>query len=456
LVTNKLASLDPFGVGVEMEADKPNWYDALNGLPGLLGSSVSETFEIKRLVLLLKEVLAQARCGADEELPLTPEVADLLKELRELLDKGAAALDFWNEAQAAKEAYRLRVRGGVSGEPRAVRAGEILKFFEAALGKLDAGIAASRLPSGKGLTTYFANKVARHETRPQPDGRPAVVPLEFRQERLPLFLEGFVHALRTEPQRARQIWREVRRGPLYDKELKMYRVNASLEGESVEIGRAKVFAPGWLENGSVWLHMEYKYLLEVLRSGLHEEFYEDFFRALVPFQDPAVYGRSPLENSSFIVSSVHPDPSLHGAGFVARLSGSTAEFIHMWLLMSAGPRPFFLDAEGRLCLRLRPVLSSRLFTSAPRRVVFTTSSGQETALKVPARAYAFLFLGKTWILYRNPKKKDTFGARGARPARISLFEGSTRVGEVCGDTLTGPWPSRVRDGDISRLEIDLE
>ena len=48
LIVNKLASLDPEGVGVEMEADKPNWYDALNGLPGILGSSISETLEIKR------------------------------------------------------------------------------------------------------------------------------------------------------------------------------------------------------------------------------------------------------------------------------------------------------------------------------------------------------------------------------------------------------------------------
>ncbi|MCX5705387.1 MAG: cellobiose phosphorylase, partial [Candidatus Omnitrophica bacterium] len=43
LMSNKLASLDPFGVGIEMEANKPNWYDALNGLPALFGSSLSET-----------------------------------------------------------------------------------------------------------------------------------------------------------------------------------------------------------------------------------------------------------------------------------------------------------------------------------------------------------------------------------------------------------------------------
>ncbi|NSW92842.1 MAG: hypothetical protein HPY74_19745 [Firmicutes bacterium] len=28
-----MASIDPGGVGIEMEAGKPNWNDALNGLP---------------------------------------------------------------------------------------------------------------------------------------------------------------------------------------------------------------------------------------------------------------------------------------------------------------------------------------------------------------------------------------------------------------------------------------
>jgi hypothetical protein len=34
LVANKLSTLDPHGVGIEMEADRPGWCDALNGLPG--------------------------------------------------------------------------------------------------------------------------------------------------------------------------------------------------------------------------------------------------------------------------------------------------------------------------------------------------------------------------------------------------------------------------------------
>ena len=54
----KFSSLDPSGMGVEMEADKPGWYDAVNGLPGLFASSLPETIELLRLVSFMREVIA--------------------------------------------------------------------------------------------------------------------------------------------------------------------------------------------------------------------------------------------------------------------------------------------------------------------------------------------------------------------------------------------------------------
>ena len=39
LCTTKFAALDAYGMGVEMEGGKPGWYDALNGMPGMFGSS---------------------------------------------------------------------------------------------------------------------------------------------------------------------------------------------------------------------------------------------------------------------------------------------------------------------------------------------------------------------------------------------------------------------------------
>ena len=59
LIGIKAASLDPFGIGLEMESGKPGWCDALNGLPSLLGSSVNEAFELRRWVAFLKDHIAE-------------------------------------------------------------------------------------------------------------------------------------------------------------------------------------------------------------------------------------------------------------------------------------------------------------------------------------------------------------------------------------------------------------
>ena len=129
------------------------------------------------------------------------------------------------------------------------------------------------------------------------------------------FLEGAVQALRStsNPAQAKALYQAVRASPLHDEKLGMYRVNVPLDQESFEIGRSRVFSPGWLENESIFLHMHYKFLLETLRSGSAQEFYADLRRGLIAFHDPAVYGRSPLENSSFIASSRFPDAASHVA-----------------------------------------------------------------------------------------------------------------------------------------------
>jgi hypothetical protein len=223
----------------------------------------------------------------------------------------------------------------------------------------------------------------------------------------------------------------VKESDLFDRELGMYKVNTSLADESHEIGRAKAFPSGWLENESIWLHMEYKYLLELLRAGLHEEFYEAIGTALVPFQPPARYGRSPLENSSFIASSAHPDPSLRGAGFVARLSGSTAEFLSLWTTMMAGEQPFVVG-DGELQLRLRPALPGWFFADAG--------------------IVRFRFLGQCDVTYHNPDRLDTF-AEGVSPRRIVLWPSDSESVEIAGHTVGAPYAEMVRNGDISRVDV---
>ena len=78
-----MASLDPSGIGIEMETVKPNWYDALNGLPGLMGSSISETLELKRLIQFLQEKLEAV--PASSEFTLYGELHSLILKLNKFL-----------------------------------------------------------------------------------------------------------------------------------------------------------------------------------------------------------------------------------------------------------------------------------------------------------------------------------------------------------------------------------
>ncbi len=84
IIAIKAASLDPFGIGLEMEAEKPGWCDALNGLPGLLGSSVNEAFELRRWAAFLLDHLPELLAPGEKH-PVAEETADLLKAVKEAL-----------------------------------------------------------------------------------------------------------------------------------------------------------------------------------------------------------------------------------------------------------------------------------------------------------------------------------------------------------------------------------
>jgi len=182
--------------------------------------------------------------------------------------------------------------------------------------------------------------------------------------------------------------------------------------------------------------MEYKYLLEILRHGLYEEFYEDFKNVLVPFQNPQNYGRSILENSSFLVSSVFPDKKLHGNGFVARLSGSTAEFLQIWLTMNLGLEPFRLDKNGELNLQFKPILAKWLF----RKIDNT---------------YSFNFLGNIKVTYHNPKKKNTFGKNAVTPKEIILNDKDGNPVKINQDVIPSPYAQQIRSRQIKQIDIFL-
>lgn len=437
LLVNKLASIDAFGCGIEMEADKPNWFDALNGLPALFGSSTCETFELKRLALMTVEALEK---NSSDLVYVTEEVLQFLRELDALikayLASGASEKDYeyWDKSTTLKEDYRHKTKFGFSGHEAACPMQELKDILERAVKKIDIGLRKAWDEKQKIYYSYFYHEVAKYDIV---QGH-FVNPKKFRQKKVPFFLEGQMHAMRLAAtvDLARQLYRATKKSPLYDKKLKMYKVTASLQSMPEEIGRCRVFTPGWLENESIWLHMEYKYILEILKKGLYKEFYEEFKNVLIPFQDPKIYGRSILENSSFLVSSVFPDKSLHGNGFVARLSGSTAEFLQIWLLMNIGPNPFFLNDRQELNLRFAPALAGWLFSKKDNR-------------------YSFNFLGKILVVYHNPKRKNTYPGKGARIKKIIFNDENGAPVKIDSDTVPSPYAQQIRSQHIRRIDIHL-
>ncbi|MCX5712448.1 MAG: cellobiose phosphorylase, partial [Candidatus Omnitrophica bacterium] len=431
LTANKLASLDACGIGIEMEADKPNWYDALNGLPALFGSSLCETLELKRLMIIIKEAL---QACAIKEVKVTEEILDLLSDLNRLLEEGLSDFDYWDKSYTLKEDYRHKTRLGVSGKETVVTADQLIEMLDSGIKKVETGISKAQDKKTGAYHGYFINEVTRYEVLKSPH----IKPLEFKQTPLPLFLEPQVHALKTisDQKKAQKLYQAIRSSSLYDKELKMYKVTDSLKSMPEEIGRCRVFAPGWLEHESIWLHMEYKLFLEALKKGLYKEFYEDFKNALIPFQKPERYGRSILENSSFLVSSAFADKKLHGNGFVARLTGSTAEMIQIWLVMNAGAKPFYLDEHGKLALKFDPKLAGWLFDKNNK--------------------YSFNFLSKITVTYHNKTHKDTFGANSAKITNISIIDDTSKTIEIPGQIIPSPYASKIRDLSIKKIDIYLK
>jgi hypothetical protein len=448
----KAASLDPFGVGLEMEADKPGWCDALNGLPGLFGSSVCEALELKRWVSFVEHLLPEI-LKTDETLPIAEEVVGLITAVREALAL-ARTDDFfktWDALSSLKERFREETRLGLSGEEKDFSYQDIRLFLETLARVLGEGLRKAAGP-GSLIRTYFINEVTEFESLPPSVPAPesgdsskiqTVKPLKFRQVPLSPFLEGPVHALRVidDLGRARMLYKAVKTSELYDKKLKMFKLNVPLVKESFEIGRNKIFAPGWLENESIFLHMAYKFLLETLRRGLYKEFFEDLKTGLVCFQKAERYGRSPLENSSFIASSRFPDARVHGTGFVARLSGATAEWISMMLHMGLGAQPF-TQVQGELRFEPKPVLPAWFFTS------------KETA-DFEKKTFGFKILNQTWIVYRNPAGRDTYSGQGLAPQAFELLYRDGHHATHQGAYLPDAMAKELRSGRLARVTISL-
>lgn len=454
LVTNKVSSLDPYGIAIEMEANKPGWYDALNGLPGIFGSSTPETMELKRLVDFLLEKIDDI--GQDFILNIPVELLEFIEGIRELIsiwmDK-RNNYQYWDKASTLRERYREKVFYGFSGKEEDFSVFDLKDYLKNISQKLEYAFGQVAVTGYNLYSTYYYHIPIEYEETGEysEEGYPYIRINKFEQVILPPFLEGQVRAMKIlDKDSIRELHEMVKKSELFDSKLKMYRLNGDLSGMPDDIGRARAFTPGWLENGSIWLHMEYKYLLELIKKGLYEEFFQAMKDCLIPFQDPEIYGRSILENSSFIMSSSNPDTDNHGRGYVARLSGSTAEFLNIWIVMVFGTNPFKIG-KGKLIFKPEPVLKGDFFTTGVEEVEIYLAGKLEKFL-IPENAFACCLFGKTLIVYHNPARKDTYNTK-IEGFKLTMDTGEVETINRC--ELDNLYAESIRDGRVKKIDIYL-
>lgn len=437
LVLNKITNLDQSGIGIMMNTDKPGWNDAMNGLPGIFGSGTSETIELKRITkFMLKGIML------DESLEVPAEIyaltQDYIKALKQQISGVYSDQQLFEEAQNLKEAFNLKIRLGLSGDVVKVTTAELKEMIELLDNKLEIAIQKA-VELGDGIMpTFIVHEAVKFELitdKVHPINQMKNVKvLQWKLRALPLYLEAPARYLKQvkNQDEAKVLYEKLKQTKMYDEKLKMYVTSEPLDEETMEIGRARAFVPGWLERESVFMHMEYKYLLGLLKSGLYDEFFGSIKTALPPFMDPSVYGRSILENSSFIASSRNPDPSNHGRGFVSRLTGTTSELLSMWLYMMAGSKLFEVKGS-ELFFQLKPILPSDFFDEKDE--------------------VSFTLFGDVKIIYSNPLRRDTYGMEKVRIIGHILTYKDGKV-KSC-ENVSGHLAEHVREGLIQQIEVQL-
>jgi hypothetical protein len=175
--------------------------------------------------------------------------------------------------------------------------------------------------------------------------------------------------------------------------------------------------------------------LQLIRGKLYEEFFSEMRGGgMLPFMDPEVYGRSLMECSSFIASSAFPDPSIVGEGFLARLSGSTAEFMDMWKLMFIGSKLFFLNEDNKLEMQLVPVLPSWLFEDpeAESKPNFDADGNHVITFKL---------FGAIPVTYHNEGGKNLYGVN-TKSYKVTMADGTESLFE--GSSISSDTAMKIR------------
>jgi len=457
----KFAMRDAWGMGIEYEGGRPGWLDSMNGLPGMVGSGMPETYELLLLLKYVKKVVDKY----DRDVVVPAELGNMITTVEAALDELQKSsykdtfplphdvpeplFDYWDTVATAREEYRAGVEYYFSGETSSYTGADVSTMLKRWIEEVELGIERAHDFGTKGFgddgtsgipACFFSFDVTEWEDTGSQNsvGLPLVNAKAMKVGIFPMFLEGPVRYMKTiqdDEKKMTDMYERVLTSGLRDEQLKMYYLSASLTGQSFDMGRQIAFAPGWLENQSIWMHMSYKYYLQLLRGKLYDQFFSEYRGGgILPFMDADTYGRPLTECSSFIASSAFPDPSIHGTGFLARLSGSTAEFMDIYQLMFYGPNMFFLNEDEEVEFQLTPAIPSWLF-------VDEESAGEAIMDDDDQYVVSFKLFGAILVTYHNPDGSNIYGIP-PKSYTIVMKDGS--VEEIEGSSVPTEFAKKIR------------
>lgn len=97
----------------------------------------------------------------------------------------------------------------------------------------------------------------------------------------------------------------------------------------------------------------------------------------------------------------------------------------------AGQQPFYVQG-GQLCLAFKPILPSWLFDED--------------------NSISFRFLGRTSVIFHNPKRRDTFDPQAAIRS-IIMYDVKGKSLELTTDFIPAPYAEMVRDGLFTKIDV---
>ena len=213
--------------------------------------------ELAKMVDRVNDALSDLKASGfkDEKEPS----ADVPKEL----------FEYWDVVAAARENYRNDVEYYFSGNTTSFKAKEVSRMIDDWLDQIELGMKRAHhfatIGYGDDGTSgipacFFSYDITDWEKNGNKNdvGLPLVNAKAMRVGVFPLFLEGPVRYMKTiqdEKDKMQDMYQRVLKSGLRDEELKMYYLSASLKGQTFDMGRQIAFAPGWLENQSIWMHM---------------------------------------------------------------------------------------------------------------------------------------------------------------------------------------------------------